>query len=57
MILLHFALILLHFVLVLHFAAIVITFCGVTRTISPLQLEKAGRLLIHFVKMFAAYYG
>ena len=25
-------------------------------TISPLQLEKAGRLLIHFVKMFAAYY-
>ena len=27
------------------------------RSISPLQLEKAGRLLIHFVKMFAAYYG
>ena len=27
------------------------------RTISPLQLEKAGKLLIHFVKMFAAYNG
>ena len=27
------------------------------RTTSPLQLKKAGKLLIHFVKMFAAYYG
>ena len=27
------------------------------RSISPEQLEMAGRFLIHFVEMFDAYYG